>query len=183
MKFVLIFGDSAVGKMTVGQELASITGLNLCHNHSTIEQMLEIFNDFNVDAILRMREVIFEEFAKTDKYGLIYTFMWDFDSKLDYELTERFVNIFKKVNAEIYYIELNAPIEVRLKRNKTENRLKYKASKRDIEASESRLIKESLLHRCSSYDGELKFENYIKIDNSNIEANEVAKKIKERFNL
>ena len=33
MKFVLIFGDSAVGKMTVGQELSRITGLNLCHIH------------------------------------------------------------------------------------------------------------------------------------------------------
>ena len=183
MKFGLIFGDSAVGKMTVGQELSRITGLNLCHNHSTIEPVLEIFNDFNVDAILRMREVIFEEFAKTDKYGLIYTFMWDFDSKFDYELTEKFVNIFKKVNAEIYYVELNAPLEVRLKRNKTENRLINKASKRDVEASESRLIKESFLHRCSSYDGELKFENYLKIDNSNIEAIEVARMIKEKFNL
>jgi shikimate kinase len=33
MKFVLIFGPQAVGKMTVGQELAKITGLKLFHNH------------------------------------------------------------------------------------------------------------------------------------------------------
>jgi shikimate kinase len=39
MKFVLIFGPQAVGKMTVGQELAKITGLKLFHNHMTIERV------------------------------------------------------------------------------------------------------------------------------------------------
>lgn len=37
MKLVLIFGPQAVGKMTVGQELAKITGLKLFHNHMTID--------------------------------------------------------------------------------------------------------------------------------------------------
>lgn len=31
--FVIIMGPHAVGKMTVGQELAKITGLRLFHNH------------------------------------------------------------------------------------------------------------------------------------------------------
>ena len=34
MKLVIIFGPHAVGKMTVGQELAKITDLKLFHNHS-----------------------------------------------------------------------------------------------------------------------------------------------------
>ena len=33
MKLVLIIGDGAVGKMTVGQELTKITILRLFHNH------------------------------------------------------------------------------------------------------------------------------------------------------
>ena len=37
LKFVTIIGPQAVGKMTVGQELAKITGLKLFHNHMTIE--------------------------------------------------------------------------------------------------------------------------------------------------
>jgi shikimate kinase len=48
MKLVFIFGNSAVGKMTVGQELAKITELKLFRNHMTIEPVLEIFGDFNV---------------------------------------------------------------------------------------------------------------------------------------
>ncbi len=37
MKFILIFGPRAVGKMTVGHELEKITSLKLFHNHQTIE--------------------------------------------------------------------------------------------------------------------------------------------------
>ncbi len=33
MKFILLFGPQAVGKMTIGQELAKITDLKLLHNH------------------------------------------------------------------------------------------------------------------------------------------------------
>ena len=59
MKLVLLIGDAAVGKMTVGQELMKQTGLRLFHNHMTIEPVLEIFGDFNGKAINRLREVIF----------------------------------------------------------------------------------------------------------------------------
>ena len=33
MKLLFLFGNAAVGKMTVGQELAQRTGLRLFHNH------------------------------------------------------------------------------------------------------------------------------------------------------
>ena len=45
MKFVLIFGAPAVGKMTVGQELERITGFRLLHNHMTIELVLNFFQE------------------------------------------------------------------------------------------------------------------------------------------
>ena len=44
MKFVLITGPQAVGKMTVGQEISKITGLKLLHNHMTIEVVTKIFD-------------------------------------------------------------------------------------------------------------------------------------------
>ena len=40
-KLVLLTGPQAVGKMTVGQELAKITGLKLFHNHMTIDLALK----------------------------------------------------------------------------------------------------------------------------------------------
>lgn len=183
MKLVFIIGDAAVGKMTVGQELMKITDLRLFHNHMTIEPVLEIFGDFNGAAITKLRHVIFEEFAKTDKYGMIFTYMWAFDMQSDWDYIEYIKSIFKPYGTEFYYAELVASPETRLERNATENRLRCKASKRDLEASNQRLINDDKNHRLESFDGELNFENYIKIDNTEIPPDAAAKIIKERFLL
>ena len=60
MKVLFLFGSAAVGKMTVGQELMKITDLRLCHNHMTIEPVIEIFGKYDSRIIMRLREVIFE---------------------------------------------------------------------------------------------------------------------------
>ena len=159
MKILFLFGDAAVGKMTVGQKLCEITPFKLFHNHMTIEPVLEIFGEFHQKTIMRMREVVFEEFAKTNNYGLIATFMFDFDCKEDWEYTKNIANIFEKQGAEIYYVELVAPLEVRLERNKTPNRLEHKPSKRKVKESEERVIASATKHRCVSYDGEITFKN------------------------
>lgn len=44
MKFVMIFGPQAVGKMTVGKELQKITELKLFHNHMTIDLLAPILD-------------------------------------------------------------------------------------------------------------------------------------------
>ena len=49
-KFIQIIGPQAVGKMTVGQELAKITGLKLFHNHMTIDLVSNFFH------IIRQKE-------------------------------------------------------------------------------------------------------------------------------
>lgn len=183
MKLVLLFGNGAVGKMTVGQELTKITDLRLFHNHMTIEPVLEIFGEFNSTVIEKLRRTIFEEFAKSDKYGLIFTFMWAFDRKEDWDYIASVRSIFEPYGTEFYYVELVASAEERLKRNSTENRLKHKASKRNIEASNQRLLDCDNKYRLESYDRELTFENYIKIDNTNLSAEAVAKTIKEHFEL
>ena len=183
MKLVFIIGNAAVGKMTVGQELTKITDLRLFHNHMSIEPILEIFGDFNGNAIKRFREMIFEEFAKSNKYGLIFTYMWAFDCQDDWNYIEHIKSIFEPYGTEFYYVELVAPQSVRLERNGSENRLKHKPSKRDIKLSNKRLIDDDSNYRIESLDGEIPFENYIKIDNSNLSAEETAKMIKERFNL
>lgn len=183
MKFVLLFGDAAVGKMTVGQELTKITDLRLFHNHMSIEPILEIFGKFNGEAIRRFRELVFEEFAKSDGYGLVFTYMWAFDCKEDWDYVEHIRSIFEPYNTDFYYVELVAPQDIRLRRNVTENRLKNKPSKRDIKWSNARLIADDNSHRIVSNDGEIPFDNYIKIDNSNLSAKETAKIIKDKFDL
>lgn len=183
MKLVFLFGSGAVGKMTVGQELAKITGLRLFHNHVMIEPVLEIFGQFNTQAITRLRQVVFEEFARTNYYGMIFTFMWAFDQPSDWDYVESVKNIFLPYNTEFYYVELVASREARLERNATENRLSQKPSKRDIALSNQRLISEDTKHRLESLDGEIPFDNYMKIDNTNLAPDVVAQMIKSRFQL
>jgi len=183
MKLIIIFGAGAVGKMTVGQELAKITGLRLFHNHMTLELVIEIFGTLHRNVSNRLRQIIFEEFVKTDNYGMIMTYMWAFDLQSDWDSIKEKNDIFNSVDGEVYYVELVAPQEIRLERNKTENRLKHKASKRDLEASKTRMLREEANHRLVSHDGEITFENYIKIDNSEISPDVVAKMIKDRFIL
>ena len=183
MKLLFMIGNAAVGKMTVGQELMKITGLRLFHNHMTIEPVLEIFGEFNSEAIRRFRQVVFEEFAKTDNYGMIFTYMWAFDQQSDWDYIEYVKSIFEPYGTEFYYVELVASKEARLERNISENRLKNKASKRDIETSNLRLLNDDSRYRLESREGEIPFENYMKIDNTNLSPTEAAKMIKERFSL
>ena len=181
MKLIFLIGNSSVGKMTVGQELVKITPLRLFHNHMMIEPVLDVFGQFRGDVIQKLRYVIFEEFAKTENYGLIFTFMWAFDMQSDWDYLESVKQIFNLPEEDVYYIELIAPQEVRLLRNATENRLNNKASKRDLEASNQRLINDDLRYRCESLPGEIPFPNYLRLDNRDITAEDAAKRIKAHF--
>lgn len=179
MKLVLIIGSGAVGKMTVGQELMKITNLRLFHNHMMIEPVIEIFNSFNGKVIQRLREVVFEEFLQTHNEGMIFTVMWAFDMPSDFEYV---MDVASKFD-EVYCVELIADQSVRLERNRTENRLANKASKRDLAASEQRVLNEDTNHRLVSLPGEIPFENYLRIDNTHLAPDVVASMIKEQFSL
>lgn len=183
MKLVFLIGDAAVGKMTVGQALMKQTGLRLFHNHMMIEPVIEIFGAFNGHVTQQLREVIFHEFAKSDNKGMIFTYLWAFDMQSDWDYVAHVSDIFRQQGAEIYYVELIAPQEVRLQRNETANRLAHKASKRDLEASRARLLRDDANYRCVSLPGEIPFENYLRIDNSEISAETAAKMIREHFAL
>ncbi|MEL6142999.1 MAG: hypothetical protein AAFU67_15430, partial [Bacteroidota bacterium] len=65
--------------MTVGQELAKITGLKLLHNHISLELANRFFPwstpEFNrIDRLIRFG--IFREVAASDLPGLIFTFVY-----------------------------------------------------------------------------------------------------------
>lgn len=183
MKLLFIVGSNAVGKMTVGQELAALTGLKLFHNHMTIEPVIEVFGTYDSRVVSRLRDVFFEEFARSDHYGMIFTYMWAFDQQSDWDYVEHVKEIFAPYETGFYCAELVAEQEVRLQRNRTENRLRNKASKQDIEVSERRLLQADEKYRLVSREGELPFENYIKIDNTDLSPWETALKIRDAFGL
>jgi len=187
MKLLFIFGAHAAGKMTVGQAVSRITPMKLFHNHMTIEPVIELFGAYNGAVTERLRQVVFEEFAKTDNYGLIFTFIWAFDVPYDEAYVRRLSEMYEAAGAQVDYVELVAPQDVRLVRNRTENRLQHKASKRDVALSEARFLDAEERYRVVSEPGEVVQrlgvapERYLRIDNTNLEPDAVAKMIVDHF--
>lgn len=184
-KFVLIFGPQAVGKMTVGQELSKRTGLKLLHNHMTIE-LLEPFFGFSSE-MWRLsdlfREEIFKSFVKTDHYGLIFTFVWDFNSRQDWKKVDQICRFFRSHGVDVYWVELEADVQERLRRNQTPNRLYHKPTKRNMKQSEADLLQSMTKFRMNSKEGEIQQPHYQKINNTHLSASEVAGIIQKTFKL
>ena len=182
---VMILGPHAVGKMTVGQELAKLTDLRLFHNHMSIELTRKLFDHSEKEwRVLNgtIRRTVFELFAKGDFPGLIFTYMCAFDVESEFEYLKSIISLFEENDAECYVVELCADFEERLARNKSENRLLHKESKRDIAWSEAEMRKTSETYRLNSYDGEaLPFAHYIKIDNTSLSPDTVARMIIDHF--
>lgn len=186
MKLVVLFGPHAVGKMTVGQELAKRTGLKLFHNHMTIDLVANFFDYGSPEGqrlVQLFRREIFEAVAKSDMPGMIFTYMWALDEPGDWEYIREVAATFEKRGGKVYYVELCADFDVRIERNKTPNRLANKPTKRDIARSEAIFRSVESRYRLNSYEGEIRFPRYLRIDNTRMQPEEVARCIHEYFEL
>jgi hypothetical protein len=185
MKFILIFGPQAVGKMTIGHELEKITELKLFHNHMTIE-LLHPFFGFSAET-WRLTDLfrveIFKAVSNSNLYGLIFTYVWAFNEQSDWDFVNKICDIFESKGGDIYFVELEADLEERLERNKTPHRLENKPTKRNVEQSEHNLKISMEKFRLNSTEGEINKENYIKINNTNLSTEKVANIVKEKFKL
>jgi conserved hypothetical protein len=183
---IMITGPQAVGKMTVGQELAKLTNFKLFHNHMSIDLVNNFFSystKEGQDMVKMLRINMFKYFSESSILGIIFTCVVNYDKLSDIENISLFKSIFESNGGKFYYVELNAPLDIRLNRNITENRLFYKPEKQNIEFSEKQIFHAEKNHRNYSLENELNCQNYIKIDNSELSAIDTAKIIKEKFNL
>ncbi len=184
MKFILIFGPPAVGKMSVGRELAKITGFRLFHNHMTIELVAPFFDfgtkPFNRLVTLYRREML-KEVSKSKLPGVIFTFVWALDLKADTKYIDALLIPFKNAKIPVYYVELEANLTERIRRNRTEERLEHKPTKRNLKRSEKFLLEHEKKYRFNTKPGEFTRKNYLKIDNTKLSAKIVATMIKQNF--
>lgn len=138
MKLLLIIGPPAVGKMTVGREIAARSDFRLFHNHHTIEPLVEVFGHgtepFNVLNV-EFRRRVFEEAARHD-VDLIFTLVWNLADPDDTDYVEQLVAPIEQAGGRISVVELAADLETRLIRNRGEGRLAAKPSKRDVKWSD-----------------------------------------------
>jgi hypothetical protein len=186
MTFVIIFGPPAVGKMTVGLELERLTGLRLFHNHMTIDLVLNFF-DFGEPRFARLvselRTRVCEEVAASDLPGLIFTYVWALDHPSDREFIDHLTGLFRQRGGTVCYVELAASQEERLRRNKTPLRLANKAGKRRLAHSRARILEADAKYRLNT-DGDFFYpESHLKIDNTELSAVDVARRVIAHFGL
>ena len=183
---VVICGPPAVGKMSVGQALSQRTGFPLFHNHLSIEAVLPVFEfgspPFN-RLVANFRDAVFAEAAASDLPGFIFTYVWAFDHPSDLEFIEKLRRLFEGEGYQTVFVELWADLDVRLERNRTEERLAAKPSKRDIDASNARVRLADARYRMSS-DGAFPFpDRHLRIDNTELSTEAAADAIVAHFDL
>lgn len=182
---IFIIGPQAVGKMTVGQELARVTGYKFMSNHHTIELLLPIF-DYGSDSFVRLlfdfRLNIFEEAAASGLPGFIFSCVPDFDSMLDRAQTECYAAPFLRRGARVLFVELEASFATRLERNQSEHRKQHKPSKRDTAFSE-KLLRDGEKYR-SNTGGVFPYAySHLKIVNETLSPQQVAAQICAHFEI
>jgi shikimate kinase len=183
---LFVVGPPAVGKMTVGAAIAQRTGLRLFHNHQTIDLVLRFFPFVTPPfqrLVVEFRRRILEELAGSGQPGVIFTFVRAFDQASDDAIVEESAQIFRDRGGRVLFLELEASQHVRLLRNEHELRLAEKAVMRDIAEERARLLELEEKYELNSgvrFDG---WPDYLKIDNTDLSADEVAERVIEAFEI
>lgn len=184
MPLIFIIGPPASGKMTIGQELERRTGYKLFHNHIAIEVVAPYFSygtSQGRSLVGQIRRAFFDAFAADTENGYIFTFVWAFGEPGEREFIEGVAEQFRSAGHQIFWVELETAFEERLERNRSENRLANKPTKRDIEWSEGHLREVEQKYRFNSLPGEIAYQNYLRIDNTKLSATDVTNEICEVF--
>ena len=184
---IVVFGPEASGKMTIGQELTKYN-FNLLFNHQIIDLVGTIYNKENIGTVWNFKQKDVELITKLfstflysaidNNDNLVFTITWNFNNTGMKDYFFELQEYAKRKNTSILFVELFAPLEERLKRNKTPNRLENKICKRDLERSDMDLIDNTTYSRLNSNYGEMDcFNHYLFFDNTNILPCEIAKSI------
>ncbi len=182
---IIVSGPQAVGKMTVAENLRDKIGYSLMVNHDSIEISDKIFkrgSEAQKELKRLIREDVFNIALKYD-IDMIFTLVVAFDLKEETNYLDDLKNMFEASGGNFYFVELSADLETRLKRNVTPHRLEAKPTKKDLEWSKRDLLKTMEKYKLNTDDGEILFENHIKIDNTNLSPDEVTEIIIEKLNL
>lgn len=193
LSLLVLIGAQAVGKMTIGKELEKHIDGRLLFNHQTIDLCANYlgYTEATFKLSNQIREELFTAFVnnldKNPIKTMIFTVLIDFSQSEDIQFLHRISEIFLNKDEKVYFVELIANLEERILRNKHEDRLTEKPSKRDIESSHNELVETMKIARLETNKDELKQlfpkVNCLKIDNTFKAPQLVAKNIIDYFNL
>ncbi len=176
MNLIFIYGPPAAGKLTVAKELAKATNYKIFHNHLTVDLIRSILNGgtqtfFDLNAKIRIE--MFEVAAKENVTGVIFTFCYSHPE--DDKFVKDAKKIIEKHNGKIHFVQLYCENSELKKRVKGISRKDFKKIK-TIKKLNMTLKKWDFLTP-------IPFTNNLRIDNTNLSAKQVAKKIKTHYQL
>lgn len=182
MNLVIVFGPPAVGKMTVGQELAALTGFRLLYNTLVNDLVMEVFPRGHPafgELAAEFHRRLIEEAAQRE-VDLINTVAWGIGDPDDERLMAERIAAAERNGAKVHFVELEAPFELRLERNRHEHRSRHKPKQqatltddvmRDFEA---RFV-------LNMPPGWPRPERYLRLDTSRLSPAEAAEAIVREF--
>lgn len=182
---LIVCGPQAVGKMTVAESLRDKLKYNLMMNHDSIEISDRIFGfatPAQRDFSKFFRQKAFE-LAVTHNVDMLFTYVCAFEMPEERKYLDELAAQFEADGGNFYFVELSADLETRIARNETLHRMERKPSKRDVTWSKANLLKDNTNHQLNSAEGEYWFKNHLKIDNTNLEPDQVADMVIEHFHL
>lgn len=174
MNLIFIYGPPATGKLTIANELSSLTGLPVFHNHLTRDIVKSLYPENlqeNYGLVNVLREDVFE-YCALHNTSLIFTFVYsgEEDDIIVAEMIEKITDN----GGEVLIVELTAPNATLLERVANESRKKHMKLV-DPETLAS-ILRTSAFHS-------VPYENIYKIDTSVIDPANAAKLIQQHFKL
>jgi len=170
MRLIFLYGLPGVGKLTVGRELAELTGFKVFHNHLTVDLVESVF-EFGSKPFVELREKVwlevFKQAVSAGLNGLIFTFVFERTVRDDF--VEKARSVVESAGGEIFFVELTCSLEELEKRIENPSRQQFgKLSS----AANFRELKDS-----GVFDHSAAPKNRLTVDTTNLSASDSARLI------
>ncbi|MFA5925482.1 MAG: AAA family ATPase [Parcubacteria group bacterium] len=168
MDLIFIYGQPAVGKLTIAKELKKKTGFTLFHNHLSVDLAKTFFEWGTPEYSQLNKKIMLSAFEAAAKSGQVpnLIFTYGFRPKKSPDFIKKIVRIIKKHGGKVFFFYIDCSQEELLKRVKSPERKKYK-----------KISTIKILKRDQHHWGEIPFVENIKIDNTNLSPKKVAEMI------
>jgi hypothetical protein len=126
MKLLIIYGPQGVGKLTVANKIAKLTGFKVFHNHLTFDAVKDIFEVGSSgfwSLIDRMRCLVIEEAARKN-IDIIFTGCYT-GNKSDIKYFKKFKALVEKQGGKTLFVQLICDKCLLFKRIKGKSRERY----------------------------------------------------------
>ena len=175
MKLLFIYGSPAVGKLTVANEIAKLTGFKVFHNHLSIDCIEPVF-EFGSKSFYKLIEIIrLETVAEAARVGrnLIYTFCYA--KGLDDAHVEKITKLVEEAGGEVCFVLLKA------ERSELDKRVVEDSRKKMGKAKTVEMME--FFHETYDLVSPVPHRESLIIDNTNLSPAETARKIIEHFEI